>query len=146
MNVQRIGRLGGPVKGIFHTVELKAGQVWRKFGPADWLRIRVICLPGYEGYDGGAPGVFVDFRTDGGRWQQGNGGFYAVDSMEEMIEFLRDQIVFQRTKELPASGPLRCVARSPTNVNKRKLHSLAICSRSYTNRATCRRLLRKRMG
>jgi len=90
MKQEREGRLGQPVAGIPHGVELVEGQVWRKFGPGDWWRVRSICLPGFPAFDGGAPGVFVDTRTDGGRWRTrpGTGWFVPVESVEGFITWM----------------------------------------------------------
>lgn len=49
----------------FNTAEFKVGQVWRKCGPVDALRIERILLPGYPRYDGGAPGISVRQSTVG---------------------------------------------------------------------------------
>lgn len=39
--------------------ELEAGQVWRKCGPIDALKIVRVMLPGNKEHDGGAPGISV---------------------------------------------------------------------------------------
>ncbi len=66
---------------------LYVGQVWRKHGPCDWLRIKAIHLPDYPGADGGAPGVSVQFRHWKGRWRSQRYFFLAnnqADCMQTM--------------------------------------------------------------
>ncbi|MDH0609858.1 hypothetical protein N5D28_13325 [Stutzerimonas stutzeri] len=43
----------------FEPHPLAVGQVWRKMGPIDALRIERVMLPGNPQYDGGAPGISV---------------------------------------------------------------------------------------
>lgn len=38
---------------------IQVGQVWRKCGPLDAIKIVRVMLPGHPDYDGGAPGISV---------------------------------------------------------------------------------------
>ncbi len=41
------------------NIKIEAGQVWRKKGPFDWVKITHIEDPAYPNYDGGLIGVGV---------------------------------------------------------------------------------------
>lgn len=41
----------------FKPVALRPGQIWRKCGPGDALKIKGIMMPGQADYDGGLEGV-----------------------------------------------------------------------------------------
>lgn len=43
----------------FKPVALRHGQIWRKCGPGDALRIKRIMMPGQADYDGGLQGISV---------------------------------------------------------------------------------------
>lgn len=43
----------------FIAVPLEVGQVWRKAGPADAIKIVRVMQPGHSEYDGGLPGISV---------------------------------------------------------------------------------------
>jgi hypothetical protein len=42
-------------------IKIEVGQVWRKLGPYDWLKVDMIHDPRYTGYDGGLIGCSVTF-------------------------------------------------------------------------------------
>lgn len=42
-------------------IRIEPGQIWRKLGPFDWLRIDQIHDPKYPGYEGGLIGCEVTF-------------------------------------------------------------------------------------
>ena len=42
-------------------MEIQKGQVWRKLGPYDWLKVDMIRDPRYPEYDGGLIGCEVTF-------------------------------------------------------------------------------------
>ena len=40
-------------------IKIEAGQVWRKDGAYDWLKVERIVDPEYPNYDGGCAGVII---------------------------------------------------------------------------------------
>ena len=46
------------------------GDVWRKSGPCDWVKVLRVQMPGVPGYDGGLPGCSVVFSNWKGNWQR----------------------------------------------------------------------------
>lgn len=74
---------------------LKEGQIWRKQGPYDWIKIERILMPGYPDYDGGLPGIVVRHfppQLKGIQLRGGKTGFYADTSSmtaEEQITMNR---------------------------------------------------------
>jgi len=48
---------------------VQVGNIYRKSGPCDWVKIVRIQMHGHENYDGGSPGCSVRFST-------GKGGFH----------------------------------------------------------------------
>lgn len=45
----------------FQEYPLEVGQIWRKCGPVDAIKIKSIILPEYPDYDGGLNGISVRF-------------------------------------------------------------------------------------
>jgi len=41
-------------------LKIEEGQVWRKQGPYDWVKIERIVDPDYPEYDGGLPGATIN--------------------------------------------------------------------------------------
>ena len=77
-------------------MKLKEGQIWRKQGPYDWIRIERIIMPGYPDYDGGLPGMVVrNFppQLKGIQLRGGNTSFYAGNNSMTAEE----QIVMNRS-------------------------------------------------
>ena len=70
-------------------MKLEVGQIWRKHGPADWLRIEQIQMDGHPDYDGGAPGVSVSVRTWKGRWKNQR-WFYLANTYKQFIQQMKD--------------------------------------------------------
>lgn len=46
----------------------KVGDIWRKDGPCDWIKIVGIQWRGYPGYDGALQGISVVFTNGRGNW------------------------------------------------------------------------------
>jgi len=46
---------------------VKVGDVWRKRGPCDWIKVVRLQFPGVSGYDGGLRGCSVRLRN----WRKG---------------------------------------------------------------------------
>lgn len=67
---------------------IKEGQVWRKEGPGDWLKIIQILDPDYGTYDGGKHGCIVHCYPDQLKGIQLRGGrqFFIADNKEETWE------------------------------------------------------------
>ena len=71
-------------------MKLQPGQIFRKAGPQDWMKINIIQLPGYPDYDGGSPGVFFTpctFSTRNNRLYRSKKGFFQRAADEE--DFLK---------------------------------------------------------
>ena len=47
------------IKDEMKHVKIVEGQIWRKQGPYNWLKIERIVDPDYQNYDGGLPGVTI---------------------------------------------------------------------------------------
>jgi len=72
--------------------EIKEGQIWRKEGPYDWLRIERIIAPGYPNYDGGLAGVVVKHlppQLKGIKLKGGKTGFYASNKNHTWVEMIQ---------------------------------------------------------
>ncbi|WP_045861713.1 hypothetical protein [Teredinibacter purpureus] len=50
---------GWKFKNTFAPKPLESGQVWRKTGPIDAIKIVRVMMPGHQEHDGGANGVSV---------------------------------------------------------------------------------------
>lgn len=69
------------------------GDIWRKDGPCDWIKVVGITLPGFNEWDNGAPGVSVvmsGYKRKGG-WQWLAQGWFVLanspdDFARRMIE------------------------------------------------------------
>ena len=48
--------------------EPKIGDVWRKDGPCDWVKVKSRQWPGYPEYDGGLRGASVVLTNHKGNW------------------------------------------------------------------------------
>ena len=46
------------------------GDVWRKSGPCDWVKVLRVQMPHDPNYDGGAPGCSVVFSNHRGNWKR----------------------------------------------------------------------------
>lgn len=69
-------------------MEFKVGQVWRKLGPFDWIKITHIEDPKYPNYDGGLIGVgFLAYppQLKGVQLRGGKGYFYPGLDWEEFV-------------------------------------------------------------
>lgn len=47
---------------------IEVGDIWRRCGPCEWVRVMEVHLPGYDNYDGALPGVSVNFTSSRGKW------------------------------------------------------------------------------
>lgn len=61
---------------------VKVGDVWRKEGPCDWIKVVRVCLPDCPGHDGGAPGCSVRLTNWRGNWERKTWFYPAKDSAE----------------------------------------------------------------
>ena len=71
------------------------GEVWKKMGPADAIKIVGVQLPGYPNYDGALPGVSVLFSTIKGNWGRKR-WFYPCNSYRQ---FKKDMKMSNRRRE-----------------------------------------------
>lgn len=76
----------------FEPVKLQAGQIWRKRGPIDAIKIERVMLPGYPENDGGAPGI--SFRptivNQGGRVVWSRKTWFKLGTHEELHQWLKE--------------------------------------------------------
>ena len=84
------------------SVALREGQIWRKRGPYDWLKILQILDPDYERYDGGCHGARVLAYPPQLKGAQCRGGkrFFIADSRDKtdgIITTWEAQITANRT-------------------------------------------------
>jgi hypothetical protein len=56
------------------------GDVWRKRGPCDWVKVLRVQMPHNPDYDGGLPGCSVVFTNCKGNWQRKSWFIAAKDS------------------------------------------------------------------
>lgn len=61
---------------------VKRGDVWRKAGPCDWIKVVRVQLPEHPNYDGGLPGCSVRFSTGRGGWQRRTWFYPAADAAD----------------------------------------------------------------
>ncbi len=58
------------------------GDVWRKKGPCDWVKVLRVQMPHNPNYDGGLPGCSVVFSNWKGNWQRKSWFIPAANSAE----------------------------------------------------------------
>lgn len=76
---------------------VKVGDVWRKMGPCDWVKVVRVQFPGVDGYDGGLPGCSIRLRTWRGTWQRKT-WFYPAKSAEDFERQMRESFRFMMPK------------------------------------------------
>jgi len=79
-----------PASVCKRIVSLREGQVWRKSGPFDWLRVKTIMFPGTPGDDGGLPGVSFDALGKNGKGISGLGWFVPAENEEPVLKWLEN--------------------------------------------------------
>jgi hypothetical protein len=67
----------------------KIGDVWRKHGPCDWMRIKSRQWPGFPEFDGGARGASVQMSTGRGGWTRVNGFFVLAQTPDAFASLMR---------------------------------------------------------
>lgn len=77
-----------PASVCKRIVSLREGQVWRKAGPFDWLRVEKVMLPGTPGDDGGLPGVSFDTLGKHGKSKRGSSLFLPASKEADVLEWL----------------------------------------------------------
>jgi len=76
----------------FVAAPIKAGQVWRKSGPCDALKIEKVMLRGTPDDDGGLPGIVCRFsRLARGRIVWGQTFFRAARTEADLLEDLKTE-------------------------------------------------------
>jgi hypothetical protein len=105
---------------------VNVGDVWRKHGPMDWARVLYVQLPGYPGYNGGAPGVCVEFSDL--RWPKGKakqvwrrGGFYICPSAEAFENPMRRDYRYRDGEDEETIARLRAEAEAEYKARKAAL-------------------------
>lgn len=85
---------GYSFEGEFAKVPLAVGQVWRKHGPVDALKIVRIVMPDFEHWDGASPGVSCRHSIIGrnGRivWERGRTWFHPAASQEDFWQQMKE--------------------------------------------------------
>lgn len=61
---------------------VQIGNVYRKAGPCDWVKIVRVQMPGHENYDGGLPGCSVRFSTGNGGFERRTWFYPAIDDAD----------------------------------------------------------------
>lgn len=87
---EKLKSTDNPGVGVDAPVRLEVGQVWRKAGPYDWLRVTDIMLPGSPKDDSGLPGVSFDALGRNGRGKKDMGWFVPGRDQETIINWLRN--------------------------------------------------------
>jgi hypothetical protein len=81
-------------------MDIKEGQIWRKCGPHDWLKIIQILDPEYPGHDGGKHGAMCRYYPPQLAGMQCRGGktFFVADAQapDGTITSWEDQITHNR--------------------------------------------------
>ena len=70
-------------------MKFEEGQIWRKLGPFDWIKITHIEDPKYPGYDGGLIGVGVIAyppQLKGVKMRGGHREFWPGSEWEERVK------------------------------------------------------------
>ena len=70
------------------------GDVWRKKGPCDWVKVLRVQMPHNPCYDGGLPGCSVVFTNIKGNWQR-KSWFIAANNTEEFEKRMTDDFRFE---------------------------------------------------
>ena len=82
-------------------MDMKQGQIWRKRGPYDWLKIIQILDPDYHGYDGGKYGAICKYYPPQLKGMQCRGGkiYFVADEklLDGSVSSWEEQIVNNRT-------------------------------------------------
>lgn len=94
----------GKEVGVFEqeiTMDIKEGQIWRKHGPYDWLKIIQILDPAYSNHDGGIHGARCQYYPPQLKGMQCRGGtiFFVADcrTPDGGVDTWEDQITHNRT-------------------------------------------------
>lgn len=83
---------GGRFDAPFVEAPVKAGQVWRKSGPCDALKVERVMLPGTPDDDGGAPGIVCRFsKIARGRIVWGQRFFRLARSEAELLAEMKKE-------------------------------------------------------
>ena len=82
---------GWAYNSSFKPVPLKKGQIWRKIGPIEALKIIRVMQPGHLEYDGGAPGISI-VPTEvgsGGRIRWARQTWFRPGSTDDIYQFFQ---------------------------------------------------------
>ena len=76
----------------FRPVPLEKGQVWRKIGPVDALKVIRVMMPGHSENDGGAQGISVRPTTIGssGKIRWSNKTWFRMGTEKQIHNFLKE--------------------------------------------------------
>lgn len=67
-------------------MSITKGQVFRKDGPRDWMRVERVLIPEHPEYDGALPGVSVRRSDSGGRGWQKQGWFVPACTDQQFLD------------------------------------------------------------
>lgn len=73
---------------------VRAGDVWRKAGPGDWLKVIRVQMPHSPNYDGGLRGCSVVYSNHLGRWNS-TSWFIPANNTEEFESCMRNSFRFK---------------------------------------------------
>jgi hypothetical protein len=77
MNERELPAGDGPVDG-----KVRPGDIWKKAGPCDAVKVVRVRMPDCPDYDGGAPGCSVRFSDTLGRWKPKTWFYPAANSSD----------------------------------------------------------------
>ena len=82
---------GWEFTGDYKPDPLQAGQIWRKTGPVEALKIVRVMQPGYTEYDGGAPGISIcpTVSSAGGRIKWDKQTWFRAGTLTQIHDFLK---------------------------------------------------------
>lgn len=75
------------------------GDVWRKNGPCDWVKVLRVQIPHNPDYDGGLPGCSVVFTNFKGNWQR-RSWFIAAKNTVEFETQMKDDFRFLANRQV----------------------------------------------
>jgi len=70
------------------------GDVWRKKGPCDWVKVLRVQMPHNPDYDGGLSGCSVVFTNGNGNWER-KSWFYPAKNSDDFKKQMIDGFRFK---------------------------------------------------
>lgn len=83
---------GGEFKSEFMPHTLSVGQIWRKCGPVDAIKIKAIMLQGYLDYDGGIMGISAfmsELNTISSKIEWSTESYFIAGSYDSIMAYFK---------------------------------------------------------